>query len=1256
MMSKIILCFFTILCCIALIANPNISKLSTFADSKKFPNADSCLLYNYLGITYEQDGRYTKVDDFYQKVFTEAGRKELREISMHFNENYNKYDIQVVEVIKNDGRIVPINLKGNMKIAIDSSQMDSNIFDPADKILSFSIPNLAIGDIVHIKCVEKGIKSRIPNQWSDIIVLQLNLPILQYDVQVDGPASLPLKSIAIKNKEKDTLKTFPVEKKGSRLIYKWQAKNVPEVIAEPNMPPFYLCVQRLLLSTAKDWQEISRWYYNLCRPRINRKTYQMEKKVKELLAGAKSDDEKIMRLFQFVSQQIRYTGITEEKTAPGYEPRNVDETFNRKYGVCRDKAALLVALLEIANFKAYPVLFMAGKQVKDKEVPNIYFNHAIACVETAPGKYILMDPTYETTRELFPSTLSNQSYLVAHPKGDILRRSPQIKALTNNLKIASNSQLLANGLLKGKINLEFFGVNDQIYRDFFSHYEKTLLEQYFSASLKNSLPGAILEDFEVYPKDIRDMSKPLKISIKYSCKDFLPKLNLPQVINVPEFSALFGFIHMILKELSLEKRKFSYMTSSTCAVTEESILTLPPQIKVISLPKKLKTFIPEVARLERNITANKNVITLKSLTALDSVEISPQSYEKLRELNKEIKQGTLLRPIVQLDYSKLSFKEIKAAFPDKEHLTLKSHTTINVKDNSTYTVEVENSDLILNYAGLKSAGEFTIPFNSVNKKINFSGSVKSPDGKIYNLSNKDIKIMDQSWVASAPRYPAGKRLVATFPNVQIGSVVSYKITTSFTQQPFFSFTKPIASTNPIADFSFTLNRPKNLLLKKNSLPSYLEVKEQVNGDVVSYVVSAKNLPTTLSEPDQLPWILTDNVIMVSSGNWQSFATNLDVALRDKVSIKAIEIEKIAKELKLTTLTDTKSQLANVIKIRNFVAKVIRSAGPSFNSLPWSCFSNPEKTLLDQYGNSTDRAILIASLLKYCNIDYNFNLAFNIAYTSKVDKVLTNNPQKSYYYLLVYLPHLNIYLNDTSEYAQIGTVLNQDQMGLNLTKKVLGKIESNLKDNEIIDATFNLTLFANNSCKINVVNRCYDLSYERNNKRFALMIPMLRERYFLSLATMVSPAAKLIGPTHYNFNTYPGVVSFDLQIPNFSSTQGKYTVFELPCFSNLISQIKVIDNRQTTLWQDEKISLTYLWNIAIPANQKVVNIMPKKLEIGSRNTASFIRTVENKGNNLQIKIKLELPIDEVTLDKYRILEQIQRKLADPAERNIILTWR
>jgi hypothetical protein len=128
------------------------------------------------------------------------------------------------------------------------------------------------------------------------------------------------------------------------------------------------------------------------------------------------------------------------------------------------------------------------------------------------------------------------------------------------------------------------------------------------------------------------------------------------------------------------------------------------------------------------------------------------------------------------------------------------------------------------------------------------------------------------------------------------------------------------------------------------------------------------------------------------------------------------------------------------------------------------------------------------------------------------------------------------------------------------------------------------------------------------------------------------------------------------VPKFASLQGKYTAFELPCFTNFLSYVKVSDNRQTTFWPADKVSLTYLWNITIPANQKVINILSKKVEIGTKGSAYFIREIETKDNVLQIKVKLELPIEKVTLDKYKILEQIQRKLADPAERNIILTWR
>ncbi len=46
-----------------------------------------------------------------------------------------------------------------------------------------------------------------------------------------------------------------------------------------------------------------------------------------------------------VETNVRYMGLTPEKDRPGFEPHNVCITFNKKYGVCRDKAALLVSLL-----------------------------------------------------------------------------------------------------------------------------------------------------------------------------------------------------------------------------------------------------------------------------------------------------------------------------------------------------------------------------------------------------------------------------------------------------------------------------------------------------------------------------------------------------------------------------------------------------------------------------------------------------------------------------------------------------------------------------------------------------------------------------------------------------------------------------------------------------------------------------------------------------------------------------------------------
>jgi len=154
----------------------------------------------------------------------------------------------------------------------------------------------------------------------------------------------------------------------------------------------------------------------------------MKQAVEELTAGATNDTEKIKALFYFVSNKIRYMGITPEKDRPGFEPHDVSITFDKRYGVCRDKAALLVSMLRLAGFEAYPILINVGTRM-DPQVPDPFFNHAIVAAELQDGLQVLMDPTDENTRELLPAYDRNQSYLVC-PRAQLSVSAPSSQPMT----------------------------------------------------------------------------------------------------------------------------------------------------------------------------------------------------------------------------------------------------------------------------------------------------------------------------------------------------------------------------------------------------------------------------------------------------------------------------------------------------------------------------------------------------------------------------------------------------------------------------------------------------------------------------------------------------------------------------------------------------------------------------------------------------------------------------------------------------------
>ena len=356
-----------------------------------YPDCDEATVEEKMVETYQADGTGGEQDEAFVKVLTEKGKRDRRTLSLGFLLPYFKVEVVKLEVIKPEGTIVPVDVAANSKETIDNSQMEMNIYDPNSKVLQVNIPELEIGDVVHYITRTTVTRSIIPGEFADENVFEGDGYIRHQVYEVHAPLDKPLKKIVVKSEVPGTIK-YSKSTEGKMLVHKWEITNVPRVFQEPAMPPYEDVLQRVLVSTTGDWKDVSKWYWVLSKPHLEATTPEMQKTVNELTANAKTDVDKAKALFYYVSQKIRYMGLTPEQDRPGFEPHDVCMTFAKQYGVCRDKAALLVSLLRTAGLNAYPVLVNVGSK-KDAEVPDPGFNHAtIVGVEMTKGQYLLAGP------------------------------------------------------------------------------------------------------------------------------------------------------------------------------------------------------------------------------------------------------------------------------------------------------------------------------------------------------------------------------------------------------------------------------------------------------------------------------------------------------------------------------------------------------------------------------------------------------------------------------------------------------------------------------------------------------------------------------------------------------------------------------------------------------------------------------------------------------------------------------------------------
>ena len=359
-------------------------------------------------------------------------------------------------------------------------------------------------------------------------------------------------------------------------VYTFTTNHLMPFRREPNMVDLYDAAPKLMMSTTADWKEKSRWFHGVNEDYGSFEAIpEAQKKVDQLIAGKRTDMEKIAVLTHWVADNIRYAGITMGK-GEGFTLHNLKMNYTDRCGVCKDIAGTLIAFLRMAGFEAYPAMTMAGSRVET--IPADHFNHCVAVVRLNDGTLMPLDPTWVPfCRELWSSAEQQQNYLPGTPEGTDLCLTPVSAPENHYVRIHADNKLSSDGTLKGTFTIEAEGQSDSNIRRIFttgfqSEWKNSLERQLLNVSPKARL---LKVDYGRTPKDYQ--KAPIRITFRYEIPEYALRtedcgmLFKPFVLN-NLYTQVLSYLRI---STNLEKRDYGFKDACSRLVEMDETLRLP---------------------------------------------------------------------------------------------------------------------------------------------------------------------------------------------------------------------------------------------------------------------------------------------------------------------------------------------------------------------------------------------------------------------------------------------------------------------------------------------------------------------------------------------------------------------------------------------------------------------------------------------------------------------------------------------------------
>ncbi len=502
--------------------------------------------------------------------------------------------------------------------------------DAREKMVT--IPGAEEGSLVGYEIVRQG---RIPIN-SLRFALEDEIPVRQAELHVSAPSG--------------SLRWFLNHPERVEVLSQSATEASFRAVARPAIPheedslPFASLAAEVAVNydpagakVAGSWEEEGQLYDTLFQS-AEEPGAEIAAQVEQLTAGKADTLARLDAVYTFVSRQVRYVAI--EIGVGGYRPHPVSEIYKYRYGDCKDKATLLLAMMNRLGLRGYPALVGTRGDIEaDPKVATLAtFDHMIVALPVPPqlrsavaafaaydgqSQILWVDPTSESDPlGQLPEMDQGVYSLVAYPQGGKLERIPETAGDQNGVNYKAQARLEADGSGSAQVEVQYEGASNARRHQFYRGRSQAEIRTGFEQRVARYLPQASFQRASI--NGIEDNRQAIVETFSFGGQ-FATAFSGDSWFFQPLFLSGMG-----TPELTMRPRELPLDIGIPHHITGEYRVELPADMRLAQAPEKI-SLQSEFGELTVDYAAAGNVLTAKQNLAFRVSRIPPEKYAAFRD-------------------------------------------------------------------------------------------------------------------------------------------------------------------------------------------------------------------------------------------------------------------------------------------------------------------------------------------------------------------------------------------------------------------------------------------------------------------------------------------------------------------------------------------------------------------------------------------------------------------------------------------------